>query len=113
MADQQGILSRHFWRAWEGFIGMQVAFWLDELLPNHCWANVCTKIGFGWDLAEFVRTPLRFFDEECGAEGCRRESQELGSCWCGKFTDETARERYRRANRVEPPVDGFPKGAIS
>ena len=70
--------------AWRQSIGFRLALWLDKKHPTWCWAHLCTTIGLGYD----------FFDwEKFKHNSCRKDCEELGSCWCGKMVRDVDDER--------------------
>lgn len=69
-------------RIWERTIGMRLAIWLDGH-TDWCWADLCVDLGLGYAILD---TRAR----DSGA--CRRDCNEMGSCWCGKFCKEVKQE---------------------
>lgn len=77
-------MCRAFWRETVGF---RLALYLDKKFPSWCWAEVCTVVGLGWGL--FDRDKW----DDIRSNGCAKDGDESGSCWCGKMVKGKADER--------------------
>jgi hypothetical protein len=67
-------------KMWSNTIGWRLALWLDKKHPEWCWAGIATTVGLGYSIQDFNR--------QKEGSGCKRECEQIGRCWCGKFTKE-------------------------
>lgn len=61
---------------------MALAKRYDTKHPKACWADTCTDLGLGYDLAGHMEKRR---DGDVPRSGCVRSAREMGSCYCGKL----------------------------
>lgn len=80
----------YWWKdVWERAIGMKLALWLNERHPEWCWAELCLALGLGWDIPNWR-------DRSENASSCRQDCEQMGACWCGKFTAPDHEARWQK-----------------
>jgi hypothetical protein len=88
-------------KLWSKALGMRLAVWLEKKHPDWCWADLCSKLGFGYQISWLWKTTSAEKSAETGAVCWSEEAQKVGYCWCGKFMTPEFRRRME-SDQKEP-----------
>lgn len=95
---------------WTRTVGMRLAGWLEMRHNDWCWADICTNVGLGWDIAWLWNTTAEekatSFRSLCDVNTAECSAKN-GSCWCGKsMTPELRAELERDAREHKDVIYG-------
>lgn len=83
----------------------EIAFLLNER-KDTCWADLAMwAMGFDYELRDCIPHKIGGSKWYTGVRRCRQDARLCGSCYCGKFVNESVEERHPKAIVVTSEIE--------